>query len=104
ITMSGTPVDPTLKIFGQTPGGSPGAPAGGFNERGDFDYKYDVTGVELTRADGGAAVGAGPTPSTWWTLNDPTEGNLVAQLSLLNWTPNPTPKAVERSEFLEETI
>ncbi|MBU1378540.1 MAG: hypothetical protein KKE02_15335 [Alphaproteobacteria bacterium] len=104
ITMSATPIDPSLTILGQVPGGSPGAPAGGFIERGDFDYKYDVTAVELTRADGGAVVGAGPTPSTWWTLNDPTEGNLVAQLSLLNWTPNPTPKAVERSEFLEETV
>lgn len=79
ITMSATPVDPSLRIFGQAPGGSPGAPADGFVKRGDFSYKYDVTAVELTRADGGAAVGAGPTPSTWWTLNDPTEGNFGRQ-------------------------
>lgn len=104
MTMASTPVDPTLKIFNQVPNGSPGAPAGGFVQQGDFAYKYDVTAVELTRHDGGAPVGTGPTPSTWWTLNDPVEGNLVAQLSLLNWTPNPTPKAVERSEFLEETV
>lgn len=104
ITMSATPVDTALQIFGQAPGGSPGAPADGFVKRGDYAYKYDLTSVELTRTDGGAAVGAGPTPSTWWTLNDPTEGNLVANLSLLNWVPNPTPKALERSEFLEENI
>lgn len=105
ITMSATPVDTGLTILGQDPGGSPGAPApDGFIKRGDYSYKYLVKGVELTRADGGDVVGPGPTPSTWWTLNDPTEGNLVAQLSLLNWVPNPTPKAVEHSEFLEETV
>ncbi|KMN81098.1 hypothetical protein VK98_15360 [Chromobacterium sp. LK11] len=104
ITMSATPVDDALTILGQTPGGSPGAPADGFVKRGDYAYRYDVTAVELTRADGGVVVGPGPTPSTWWTLNDPTEGNLVANLSLLNWVPNPTPKALERSQFLEENI
>ncbi len=104
LTMSATPVDETLKIFGQTPSGTPGAPADGFVKRGDYAYRYDVTAVELTRADGGTVVGAGPTPSTWWTLNDPTDGNLVANLSLLNWVPNPTPKALERSQFLEENI
>lgn len=104
ITMSATPVDESLQIFGQVPGGSPGAPADGFVKRGDYAYRYDVTAVELSRADGGAAVGPGPTPSTWWTLNDPSDANLVANLSLLNWVPNPTPKALERSEFLEENI
>ena len=105
ISMSATPVDDGLKIFNTDPGGSPGAPGpDGFVKRGDYSYKYLVSAVELTRADGGPAVSAGPTPSTWWTLNDPSEGNLVSQLSLLNWAPNPTPKAVERSEFLEETI
>jgi hypothetical protein len=105
LTMATTPVDPTLKIFGQTPSGDPGAPGpDGFVAMGDFAYKFDLTSVSLQRADGGAAVGAGPTPSTWWTLNDPTAGNITAQLALLNWTPDPTPKAVERSEFLEENV
>jgi large repetitive protein len=104
ITMSATPVDTGLIIMGSAPGGSPGAPAGGFVKRGDFSYRYLITKVELTRADGGAAVGPGPTPATWWTLNDPSGDNLVANLSLLNWVPNATPKALERSEFLEETV
>lgn len=104
ITMSATPVDTGLKILETEPGGSSGAPAGGFVKRGDYSYKYLVKSVELTRGDGGDAVGPGPTPSTWWTLNDPNAGNLVAQLSLLNWVPNATPKAVEHSEFLEETV
>lgn len=104
ITMSSTPLDTGLTIMGADPGGSPGAPADGFVKRGDYYYKYELTGVELTRADGGPAVGAGPTPSVWWTQNDPTADNLVANLSILNWVPNPTPKALERSEFLEESI
>lgn len=105
ISLSATPVDTGLSILGEHPGGSPGAPGpDGFVKRGDYSYRYLVTGVELTRADGGDVVGPGPTPSTWWTLNDPTDGNLVAQLSVLNWVPNPTPKAVEHSQFLEETV
>ena len=37
-------------------------------------------------------------------LNPPADSNVTAQLSLLNWNPNPTPKALERSEFLEQTV
>lgn len=104
ITMSATPVDDSLKIFGSEPTNSPGAPAGGFIKRGDYEYRYDLQSVELTRADGGPAIGTGPAPSTWWTLNDPSAENLVANLSILNWVPDPTPKALERSEFSEEHI
>ncbi|MCB5185576.1 hypothetical protein LG201_10215 [Methylobacillus gramineus] len=101
ITMSATPFDEGLLVMGEGPQGTPGAPADGFIKRGDYAYRYHLKSVELIRADGGDITGPGPRPSTWWTLNDPIEGNLVAQLSLLNWTPNATPKAVERSEFLE---
>lgn len=105
ILMSATPVAAaTLKILGEAPNGSTGAPSGGFVPRGDYAYRYEVTAVTLARADGGPVTQPGATPSTWWTRSDPADENLVTQLSLLNWTPFATPKAIERSEFLEELI
>lgn len=104
LVMSATPRDDTLSVFGAPAGGSPGAPADGFVERGDFAYRYDLREVRLETADGSPALMAGNAPTTWWTLNAPTDGNLTASLALLTWTPNPTPKALERTEFLEETI
>lgn len=102
--MSATPRDDTLTIFGQPAGGSPGAPADGFVKRGDFSYRYDLKEVRLETSDGTAAITAGPSPSVWWTQNAPADSNISAQLALLDWTPNPTPKALERTELLEQAI
>lgn len=104
LTMSAIPVIDGLQILGESSTNSPGGAADGFIQRGDYAYRYVLTSVELARADGGEVTGPGPRPSTWWTLNDPSAGNLITQLSLLNWTPNATPKAVERSKFLEQTV
>ena len=104
LTMSAIPQLNGLQIMGEASTNSPGGTVDGFIQRGDYAYRYVLTSVELARADGGDITGPGPRPSTWWTLNDPSVGNLVTQLSLLNWTPNATPKAVERSELLEHTI
>lgn len=104
LVMSATPRDDGLTVFGDTPEGSPGAPADGFVKRGDFAYRYDLTEVRLETVDGSPAVMAGNTPSVWWTQNAPTDSNLTAQLALLNWVPNATPKALERTEHLEESI
>ncbi len=104
LTMSAIPQINGLQIMGEASTNSPGGTVDGFIQRGDYAYRYVLTSVELARADGGDITGPGPRPSTWWTLNDPSVGNLVTQLSLLNWTPNATPKAVERSELLEHTI
>lgn len=104
LTMAATPRDDGLTIFSEVPGGSPGAPADGFVKRGDFAYRFDLTEVRFETSDGSPAIMAGNAPSVWWTLNDPQDDNLTAQLSLLNWTPNPSPKALERSEFLDEIV
>ena len=104
MAMAMTPLDDGLTIFGEDPNGSSGAPSGGWIRRGDFSYRYTVTEVTLERVGGGDAVMPGNTPSTWWTLNDPSDENLTAHLSLLNWTPFPTPKALERTEFLEQIV
>lgn len=104
VMMSAPPRDDTLKVFGADPLGSSGAPADGFVKRGDFSYRYDLKEVRLETSDGSPAISGGASPSVWWTLNPPADGNLTAQLALLNWTPNPTPKALERSEFMEQTV
>ena len=104
LTMSATPRDDGLTVLGSAPEGSPGAPADGFIKRGDFAYRYDLKEVRLETADGSPALMTGNTPSVWWTLNGPTDSNLTAQLALLNWVPNPTPKALERTEHMEETV
>lgn len=97
-------LDGGIMPLGDAPGGSTGAPAGGFIGRGDFAYRYTMTDVTLERVGSADAVMPGNTPSTWWTLEPPDGENLTTHLSLLNWTPNPAPKALERSELLEETI
>ncbi len=104
LTMSATPRDDSLQIFGHEPVGSPGAPADGFVKRGDFSYRYELKEILLETADGSPAVMAGNAPSVWWTQNSAQDTNLTAQLALLNWTPNPTPKALERTEFLENNV
>ncbi|WP_299655917.1 hypothetical protein [uncultured Tateyamaria sp.] len=97
-------LDGGITPLGQSPGGSTGAPSGGFIARGDFAYRYTMTEVSLERVGESDVVHPGNTPSTWWTLEPPDGENLTTHLSLLNWTPNPAPKALERSEILEETI
>ncbi len=81
----------------QTPG-TPGAPPDGWIQRGDDVFQYNLTSVELI-----GELLDGSTPAVWWPQkagDTPTQ----AQLGLLSWVPDPTPKAIERSNFLEETI
>lgn len=104
LVMSATPRDDTLEIFDAPVDGDPGAPADGFVKRGDFAYRYDLREVRLETADGSPALMEGNTPTVWWTQNSPTDSNLTAQLAMLTWTPNPTPKALERTEHLDETV
>ncbi|MEM7056371.1 MAG: hypothetical protein AAF557_02165 [Pseudomonadota bacterium] len=111
ITMDMPPVlaSAGVDVLGETPGGSTGAPTGGFNDRGGIAYKYELQSITIERfdADNNPAtdiVLPGNKPSTFWA-QEPVEGeNLVCHLSVLNWRPNPTPKAFERSEVLEETV
>ncbi len=76
-----------------------GASGGREVQRSDDHLTYDLESVELV-----GPVTAGNMPATWWTLRPPTEANESAQLALLSWVPNPTPKALQSSETLEETV
>ncbi|MCM8564472.1 DUF6603 domain-containing protein [Thauera linaloolentis] len=104
IVMSATPRDDELSIFGEAVNGSSGAPADGFIKRGDFSYRYDLKEVRLETADGSPAIGEGSAPAVWWTANAPADTNISAHLALLDWVPNPTPKALERTEFQEQNV
>lgn len=89
--------DPSLTFNGQAIGGTPQAPSDGFVQRGDVSYKYTITKIELT-----GTLTAGATPATWWNTKAGAQA-LEAQLALLSWVPDPTPKAVGSSTYLDET-
>jgi hypothetical protein len=90
--------DAALTFKGQALNGTPEAPADGWIPRGDVFYKYTVKQVDLS-----GSLTVGQTPATWWKQKS-GDRPLEAQLALLSWLPEPTPKAVERSQFLEETV
>ena len=83
----------------QTPGpGSTGVQSDGWNQRGDDAFRYTLKKAELI-----GDLLDGSTPAVWWPQKSGDQAT-AAQLGLLSWVPDPTPKAIERSKFLEETI
>jgi hypothetical protein len=90
--------DPGLSFLGQNIGGTPEAPADGWVQRGDVFFRYTLKAVELI-----GPLTPGKTPATWWT---PKTGSaaLEAQLALLSWVPDATPKAVGSSKYLDESV
>ncbi len=109
---------PPVALPGLTLGGlgtavvtAPGVPSDGFAERGGEHYRYELQSIALERIDPGsgnpiapAIQGGGAAPVVWWTLQDATGSNAVAQLALFTWDPTPATKAIEKTEHLEETI
>jgi large repetitive protein len=89
--------DPSLTFQGQAIGGTPQAPADGWVQRGDMYYQYTLKKVELI-----GPLSAGKTPAVWWNSKAGDQA-LEAQLALLSWVPDPTPKAVGSSKYLDET-
>lgn len=78
--------------------GTPGAPADGWVQRGDDVFKYDLKSVKLI-----GDLLDGSTPVVWWPQKAGSE-NIAAQLGLLSWVPDPTPKALVRNDYLEESF
>ena len=78
--------------------GTPAAPADGWVQKGNDVFQYTLKKVELI-----GELLDGATPAVWWPQKAGDEAT-EAQLALLSWVPDPTPKALERSQFLEETI
>ena len=99
LLMNQPPLQATgLKFRGQTIGGTPEAPADGWVQRGDVWFRYTVKDVELI-----GALTPGLTPATWWK---PKSGSTAveAQLAMLTWVPEATPKALGSSRFLDESV
>lgn len=80
-----------------------------WTRRGERFYRYTLRSVELTGVDGpgrASPVESGDTPAVWWDR----EGQPVAgddgdvQLALLNWLPDPTPAAAERTTSRDQEI
>ncbi|MCC6589313.1 MAG: hypothetical protein IT168_21625 [Bryobacterales bacterium] len=78
--------------------GTPEAPADGWVQKGNDVFQYTLKKVELI-----GELLDGSTPAVWWPQKAGDEA-MEAQLALLSWVPDPTPKAIEKSKFLEETI
>ena len=78
--------------------GSTGAPADGWVQRGEDVFQYTLKKVELI-----GELLDGATPAVWWPQKAGDAAS-AAQLALLSWVPDPTPKALVRSDFLDETI
>ncbi|HET9956119.1 MAG TPA: hypothetical protein VFQ61_16545 [Polyangiaceae bacterium] len=98
LMFSAPPLAPGVE-FRSTPLNSTSeAPADGWVLRGDTAFKYTLKAVELS-----GPLTAGSTPATWWKQKS-GDTALEAQLALLSWVPEATPKAIEYSKFLEETV
>jgi hypothetical protein len=87
-----------LTFEGETLNSTPEAPPDGWVPRGDVYFKYTLTKVHLI-----GSVTAGSQPATWWKQKSGATA-LEAQLALLSWVPEATPKAIERSTFLVESV
>jgi hypothetical protein len=89
--------DSALSFLGQAIGGTPDGPSDGWVQRGDVWFQYTLTKLELI-----GPLSSGSTPATWWNTKAGDHA-LEAQLALLSWVPDPTPKAVGSSKYLDET-
>ncbi|GAB3536376.1 hypothetical protein GCM10027403_16970 [Arthrobacter tecti] len=108
LMMAMPPVAGGLAFKGTTTAGSTGVPAGGWVKKGSASYKYTVGSVTLDAVDASGSPLAdsltdGATPATWWKQKS-GDTALSAQLALLSWIPEGTPKAVETGYTLTESV
>jgi len=96
VLFGAAPIDTGVEFKSEDPNGTSG---GKPVTRSTDTITYTLRAVDLI-----GPISPGPTPAAWWTLRPPTEDNESAQLALLSWVPNATPKALQRSEQLETTI
>jgi hypothetical protein len=102
-------VDPGCKFLGRAI--DPKLPVNGWVRRGERYYRYTLKTMTLTAArDDGSAitppVARGDKPNVWWDRHSgPAAGDdNEVQLALLNWIPDPTPAAAERTAILDDRV
>lgn len=88
-------------VLGQSIADSPGHTAGGWIQLGDRRVRYNITAVTLV---GQGGLGTGEIPVAWWSNNPVLDRADALQLALFTWSPDPTPAAIERSEFLRRKV
>lgn len=78
-------------------------PQSGWVKRGRMSYKYVINSITIAQS---LTINPGEVvPLTWRTRHDAPGGDdNNCELALLDWTPNATPKALTRSEYLIEQI
>lgn len=86
-------------------------PSNGWQRRGERFYRYTIKSIALSARDANGApldspVDEGETPVTWWDRHGKPGGgdDNDVQLALLNWIPDPTPAAAERTISLDERV
>jgi hypothetical protein len=84
--------------FAETPV-PPKLASAGWVRRGRRAYRYTLKSVVLD-----PAPGEGEKPVVWWDRIPKGATDRDAQLALLNWTPDPTPAAAERTVTLDERV
>ncbi|HKQ04762.1 MAG TPA: hypothetical protein VJ464_06490 [Blastocatellia bacterium] len=98
LALCAPPLWDGVKFKGKDLKGSNDAPPDGWVARGDSYFKYTLKSVELS-----GTTTAGATPATWWKAKSGDKA-YEAQLALLSWIPEATPKAIEYSKHLEDWV
>jgi hypothetical protein len=95
-------VDPSCKPFGQPVDARLGP--NDWVQRGGRFYRYTLKSVDISGEDAqhdplNPLVTAGDTPNVWWDRNPALGGGQDndVQLALLDWIPDPTPAAAQRT-------
>lgn len=103
VIMFASPTDeaPGDIVLGGEAQGANGLPANPWLQRGDRWWRYRIAGVEI---EGALQPDDGNTPATWWARGLPGDPSHGPALALLNWVPNPTPRAVTYGERLTTTV
>lgn len=95
--MSAPPLYSGVQFKGSDLKGSPKGTSDGWVARGDTYFRYKLKTVTLS-----GSVTGGKTPATWWEPKSETAFD--ANLALLSWVPEATPKALEYSKHLEDWV
>ena len=100
IVFNEAPAADALTVMGGTAFGSTGVSGvSAWRRIGERWWAYNVTSVTIT-----GALGAGPTPATWWSQSSPSETGESPALALLNWLPTPFTSTITFGETLRKQI
>ncbi len=101
LSLSASPGQSTVDVLGEDfEAAAPGSTADGLTKRSDQEVFYQLVSVELV----GGGLSEGDRPAVWWAGDPATDKPPLVQLALLTWVPTSIESAIERSEFLLQTV